>query len=132
MSNQVEKFDPSTLMQGVKDRIKATFVSLIPDDKWEEMVQQEITRYFQSIPNSRYRDNMSEFSWTVYEAINEHVKQLIKETLANPEFQVNWNNGNATVSEVIQEQIVKRAPEIFMQSIQSMIGSAIQNMRYNG
>ena len=31
MDNQVEKFDPSKLMDGVKDIIKATFVSLIPD-----------------------------------------------------------------------------------------------------
>ena len=31
----VEKFDPSKLMDGVKDRIKATFVALIPDTQWE-------------------------------------------------------------------------------------------------
>lgn len=40
MENQVEKFDPSTLMQGVKDRIKATFTSLIPDEQWEQMDNQ--------------------------------------------------------------------------------------------
>ena len=42
MDNQVEKFDPSRLMEGVKDRIKSTFVSLIPDDQWEKMVEKEI------------------------------------------------------------------------------------------
>lgn len=30
-TNAVEKFDPSTLMEGVRDRIKATFISMIPD-----------------------------------------------------------------------------------------------------
>lgn len=40
--NQVEKFDPAKLMDGVKDRIKSTFVSLIPDDAWEKMVEKEI------------------------------------------------------------------------------------------
>lgn len=39
---QIEKFDPSKLMEGVKDRIKATFVSLIPDDMWNQMVEKEI------------------------------------------------------------------------------------------
>lgn len=38
----IEKFDPSKLMDGVKDRIKSTFVSLIPDDAWEAMVEKEI------------------------------------------------------------------------------------------
>lgn len=34
---EIQKFDPSTLMEGVKERIKATFVSLIPDDQWEAL-----------------------------------------------------------------------------------------------
>lgn len=42
MANEIEKFDPSKLMNGVKDRIKATFVSLIPDDMWNAMVEKEI------------------------------------------------------------------------------------------
>lgn len=42
MGNEVEKFDPAKMMEGVKDRIKATFVSLIPDDMWEQMVEREI------------------------------------------------------------------------------------------
>lgn len=40
--NQLQKFDPSKLMDGVRDRIKATFVSLIPDDAWDSMVEKEI------------------------------------------------------------------------------------------
>ena len=46
MSNEVEKFDPSKLMDGVKDRIKATFVSLIPDEQWEQMVETESKKFF--------------------------------------------------------------------------------------
>ena len=42
MENQIEKFDPSKLMDGVRDRIKATFVSLIPDDAWNSMVEKEL------------------------------------------------------------------------------------------
>lgn len=42
MANEIEKFDPSKLMEGVKDRIKATFVSLIPDEAWEQMMEKEI------------------------------------------------------------------------------------------
>ena len=40
--NEVEKFDPSKLMDGVRDRIKSTFVSLIPDEAWNSMVEKEI------------------------------------------------------------------------------------------
>lgn len=44
-NTQVQKFDPATLMQGVKDRIKATFVSLIPEEQWEEMVKKEVDKF---------------------------------------------------------------------------------------
>jgi hypothetical protein len=47
MASEIEKFDPSTLMQGVRDRIKATFVSLIPDEQWEVLVQKEINAFFE-------------------------------------------------------------------------------------
>jgi len=67
----IEKFDPSQLMQGVKDRIKATFVSLIPDEQWEGMVQTEIDSFFNSetktlftlkeeSPNSHWGSNVSQ------------------------------------------------------------------------
>ena len=52
MENQVEKFDPSRLMEGVKDRVKATFVSLIPDTEWEEMIKKEINTFLRAIPQS--------------------------------------------------------------------------------
>ena len=42
MTKEIEKFDPSKLMDGVKDRIKSTFVSLIPDEMWNAMVEKEI------------------------------------------------------------------------------------------
>lgn len=42
MEKEIEKFDPSKLMDGVKDRIKATFVSLIPDEVWDQMLEKEI------------------------------------------------------------------------------------------
>lgn len=41
MENQIQKFDPSTLMQGVKDRIKSEFVALIPDEQWKQMIENE-------------------------------------------------------------------------------------------
>lgn len=57
MGNQIEKFDPSRLMDGVRDRIKATFVSLIPDDAWDEMVEKELYIFTTGriIPHSEYK-----------------------------------------------------------------------------
>ena len=55
MANEIEKFDPSKLMDGVRDRIKATFVSLIPEDHWEKLVQAEIDKFFAKYDRDTYR-----------------------------------------------------------------------------
>ena len=62
MENQIEKFDPSKLMDGVKDRIKATFVSLIPDDAWNSMVEKELYVFTTGkiIPHHEYQGADSE------------------------------------------------------------------------
>lgn len=62
MENQIEKFDPSKLMDGVKDRIKATFVSLIPDDAWNSMVEKELYVFTTGkiIPHHEYQGTDSE------------------------------------------------------------------------
>ena len=41
-NTEIEKFDPAKLMDGVRDRIKATFVGMIPDQIWDKMVEREI------------------------------------------------------------------------------------------
>lgn len=35
-------FDPSTLKDRVSDQIRSSFVELIPEDAWKQMVQREI------------------------------------------------------------------------------------------
>lgn len=41
-NKQIEKFDPTKIMEDVKNRIKGTFVSLIPDEMWSQMLEKEI------------------------------------------------------------------------------------------
>jgi hypothetical protein len=130
MAQEIEKFDPATLMQGVKDRIKATFVSLIPDDKWEEMCKAEIDKFFKTGNSygSNYRD-YSEFSWVVNSALRAHTEQKIKEVLSSEEFQVTWNGNNYDLSAAIKDELIKKAPEIFISSIEGMIGNVLMSLK---
>lgn len=42
MDNKVEKYDPTKVIEGIKDRIKSSFVGMIPDDMWNNMVEKEV------------------------------------------------------------------------------------------
>jgi hypothetical protein len=130
MASEIEKFDPSTLMQGVKDRIKATFVSLIPDEQWDQMCKREIDDFFSSRPRSYNNNSYSEFTMVVNRVLEEETKKKIKEIIqSHPDFSTSgvWNEG--TVSESIKVKLIESAPMIFTRVIENMMASTIQQMK---
>lgn len=125
--NSIEKFDPSTLMQGVKDRIKATFVSLIPDAQWEQMVQHEIDNYFNIKKDSdrNYNNTRTGFQTMVNDTINNECKERIKKYLSSPDFDCVWgSNGIPIVTEQIKKLLIDNSGEI----LANMMGGIFQQM----
>lgn len=140
MSEQIEKFDPSTLMQGVKDRIKATFVSLIPDAQWEIMVQKEIDAFFNEtqkiIFSERKKDvegryhtenyatveiQMTPFRQMVWELCAEKTIVLLKEKITNEYFNNLWEPTPEQLNENLKKIIVEAAPLATLKFFESMM-----------
>lgn len=126
---EIEKFDPSKLMDGVKDRIKATFVSLIPEAAWEEMVKAEISRFFNpKVSWNSDREYRSEFQDLVRKEIENECKNRLKEYLSSPDFYTVWeNNGLPATTKAVENMIVKNSGEIMV----SMFGQMFQSMLIN-
>jgi len=127
MASEVEKFDPSKLMDGVRDRIKATFVSLIPDEAWNEMVEVEVKKFFdesEEWDNSRRRT--SNFKELVRSVLHEECRRRLVEYLNSTEFDNHWINGQPTVSEAVEKIIVKNSGEI----LSTMFGNMFQHALY--
>lgn len=127
---EIEKFDPSTLMQGVKDRIKSTFVSLIPDEQWNHMVDIEIKKFFapDQYGHSK-RENPSDFTRVVHEELTKVTKEMIAKQLNAEDFELSYSKGSGNVSESIKNKIIEYAPQIFALSIESMVANVIQQMK---
>lgn len=128
METLPEKFDPSKLMEGVRDRIKATFVSLIPDDQWDAMVKAESEKFFQSRidPNDYHRQKRipSQFEELVLEMMREKCKEVIKEFLNDPKYgitsQYKWNettqtsSNEVTMSDLLENMIKEKMPDLML------------------
>jgi|CXWL01.1.fsa_nt_gi hypothetical protein len=135
-NQQVEKFDPSKLMDGVKDRIKATFVSLIPDAQWEQMCNSEMKKFFE--PRYSGYDNKtknpSQFEEIVINIMQEHCKAYFREMINKPEYkmEVVWKNssyGNASAKEIqlpdhLDAMIKEKMPEMMQAMFASVMSSA--------
>lgn len=131
--NQVEKFDPSKLMDGVKDRIKATFISLIPEDAWAKMVQDEIDRFFKPGETYSYnnnRDKFSPFQVLVQNELTNEMTKRLKEYLNSPEFQTTWDNyGQPVAQEAVKRMVVENAGAVLSSMYSGMAASMIQNFK---
>lgn len=128
--SEIQKFDPSLLMAGVRDRIKATFVSLIPDDQWERLCQKEMHEFFEpSKDRWGNREKMSSFS----EVCNEVLRGMAKEKVIdfmNDFSQPMWDSvtNKAKPNELFKEFLLKHASEIFVATFGSMFAECVRNM----
>jgi len=62
----VVKFNPQQLTQKLKDKIKDTFIELIPDEEWNKLVESEVNEFFNQSTKLGIaeRDRYKEGSWT--------------------------------------------------------------------
>lgn len=132
MNNQIEKFDPSSLMQGVKDRIKATFVSLIPDDQWEKLCEKEVHSFFEDRKETySHREYKSDFQMTCRTVLNEIAKEKITEALKSYDSSI-WNNNQLVINEELKKVLIANASEILISMIGSQVQAVINNMKQRG
>ncbi len=132
MNNQVERFDPQSLMAGVRDRIKATFVSLIPDDEWERLVKAEIETFFQS--KDRYNSTYytSDFQMIVNQELTAHTKNQVAKLLVSPEYIAMYDAGSGTQTSLfIKKFLEENAAKIFSNILSSSFQNVINNASYN-
>ena len=146
--NEIEKFDPSTLMQGVKDRIKATFVSLIPDAQWETMVQKEIDTFFneaQIISMTKKKDPKSDY-WAgelyqhtelqqtpfrslIYELCVDKTVATLKKKLTDEWFTNNWPITEENMTDRMKEVVQEAAPAAMLKFFQSISFMYVNQLR---
>lgn len=144
----VEKFDPSQLMQGVKDRIKATFVSLVPDDQWEKMVEREIKAFFEepqtivlaeterrntnsyhSTKMNQLQVQISPFRALVWQHCGELTFKFLNEKVNMDFFKGAQWSSEVKVDEDMKKVIEEVAPTAAIRFFQMMIGSAMADLR---
>ena len=110
--------NPESITDKIKDRIKAAFLEVIPDDAWHTLIEQEINAFF-NIEIRQYliegersdgRDSWSRSNWSrvstvgikatpfrilVFETLYPLVQKRLQETLDDPQFALSiteeWN-----------------------------------------
>lgn len=126
MENKKE-FNPNDALDAIKDRIKDVYISLIPEEQWNEMVKKEVHKYFEKNleVNNGYgnrQDKTSSFANDVHSVLSAETKERTKKYLQD-NFNHLWSdNGVPKCNQMVEDMIIKNGGKI----LADMIGGHFQ------
>lgn len=133
MSGEIAPYDPAKLMDAVRDRIKAEFVALIPEDAWNKLVNVEVKKFFETTTSSGYYENRtlpSPFGKIVWEELEKETRVRVKALLESSEWAGEWDGqGGRKASEAVKKLITEKSGEILATVIGVAIQGAIESAR---
>ena len=131
----METFSAESLMQGVKDRIKSTLVGLVPEEHWENLIQNEVTEFFK--PKEAGYSNrvvsVSDFQVIVQRELQKICEERVRAFLNGPKFQTRWDpvSNEMVLNDELMNNLVARSPEIFARIFGNGVRDIVQNLSYS-
>ena len=135
-TTDVAKFDPSTYVDKVRDKIKQSLIDVIPDEQWNAMLKTEISAFFENrvASHSQYGQQTthpSEFRRIVASVIEEETKRHIRDMLAGPEWTSYWDGTKQKAGEEIARIAQENGALILAKWLESAIAQVVDNIRFS-
>lgn len=146
MSEELEAFDPSRLMEGVRERIRATFVSLIPEDRWAAMVKEVIDEFMHVKRDTKYHveklsngyvasrhteASVTAFQALVFEELVSVVRPVAKAVVAEwSNMEYNQKTGRVEANAMITAWLTENAQTIVAYMFREAFAGLMQQLQY--
>lgn len=101
MAEEIVKFDPSKLVDQVRERIQNTFAELIPEEEWKKLVQREIDEFLKPrrVTKNSWGNEVFEegsFARLINAELSAMLKKLIADELATEKWHPWWKRAEAS------------------------------------
>ena len=128
MDNKMEVATMDDLKTKITDRVKSSFVELIPEEAWRAMVGKEIERF-----TTEYRehntDKPSSLQALIREELTSRLKTQIKEELGKANYQKFEGMAPEFIKEVIKEAAPALIESLFNRAVQDAVVSVHNSLR---
>lgn len=114
------------IRQVITDRIKATFVSLIPDDQWEKLVSSQINAFSNASRDHYGNQKPAELNELIRAELKSLFLNRLKEELAKPEY---WSGDERTPSAFVKDYLSANMDAILQAFFAGMIGDGLRNLQ---
>lgn len=106
-----------TMEDRVKERLKEIVAELIPEDRWDQIVQTTVEQFEKYDLPKLVKKNLEDW-----------FNARMREELAKPEWQAKWTNtGGQVASDAVKKLLEEAAPNL----LAAMIGSVSQHVVQN-
>ena len=134
MTNEVTKFDPTTYVDKVRDRIKQSLIDVIPDAQWDALLRAEIDAFFVKTKTaSQYgeqREQPSEFHRIVTGVIAEETKKRVQAALNGPEWTAYWDGTKMKIGDEIGRIARENGAAILAKWLEAAFAQVVDGIRF--
>ncbi len=131
-ATSIEPFDPSKLRETISERIRLSFLNLIPDSAWAGLVDKEINSFFEDKRDSWGKiESPSPFKKLIRTELEAMATKAIKAELEKPEYNGIWQENTEGPSEAVKKIIADNMDRILNAAFGSSIQMAVQTLRNN-
>lgn len=132
--SEVEKYNPSKIMENVTDKIKATFAELIPDEEWKRLVQKQVETFMDRQNDQWGNKKDAEFTVMCQTILKETARDHIKEYITE-HFKQKFDENNKLIEDAVKDMVVNNSAEMFAsimyQSTNNAIAALRNSLNYN-
>lgn len=136
--SEIEKFNPHTLAESIKERIKSDFVQLIPQEQWDQMVKSQIDALYMRAKDlpGRPRTHMAntEIDQIIHDEITKIIRQKVREQIKREIDSPEWGgrltcNGRRLPSEMAVKIARENGTDLLMGICRDIVECSVDNVR---
>lgn len=132
MSTDLAMFDPSKIVDNIKDKIRLEILGVIPPEAWKKMIERAVKDFTAPRPGN-YNSNgplPSRLEEMIHNEIREQFKKDVTDVLNSESFKMTWdskNGGKYQPSELVKQIAIEAAPAILSQMVSNIVQTAVQH-----
>lgn len=135
MGEEIEKINTESLADKVKDRIRAAFVELIPEEQWKAMVSREIDGFVNDKRDRWGNIQHAALPKIINEALTAYARDRVKKALESPHWEglasADEAKVNAAIEKLIQDNIGAVVMTVLQNTFRSAVTAAVVRMSFD-
>jgi hypothetical protein len=129
----VQSFDPRSLNDQIRDRIRASVVELIPEEAWRDYIDREIADFFTDRPagSGLYGKpgKRAPFAEVCADVMQDVAKTKLHEELNKPEWTAFWENGQQRVGVHVTAALKEHGAGLFEAMVANTVQQIVDSLR---